>query len=229
MGRQKERARRRRGQRERMSLDRPVRGPGLQTPAAPWSRRQGLLWGVVAIIVVVVAVVAARVSGLSNSSSPGSATAAPSVAPATAPPFNSGAAIDGIPCMAEMLTYHVHAHLTILDAGKSIVVPANTGISYTRQCLYWLHTHDTSGVIHIEAPHKVSLHLGNFFDIWGQPLSRTKVATATVSSGQRMVVWVNGKKYPGNPRTIPLTGREDIAVVIGPPFPHPKPYNFSGL
>jgi len=51
----------------------------------------------------------------------------------------------------EQLAYHIHAHLSILNGDQGEVsVPANIGIRDA--CLYWLHTHDDTGVIHIEAP-----------------------------------------------------------------------------
>ena len=48
-------------------------------------------------------------------------------------------------------------------------------------CLYWIHTHDASGIIHIEAPdinppQGGPYTLGMLFDIWGQPLDRNNVA-----------------------------------------------------
>jgi hypothetical protein len=41
--------------------------------------------------------------------------------------------------------------------------------------MYWIHTHDSTGWIHVEAPRKIRATLGQFFDVWGQPLSREKV------------------------------------------------------
>src|SRR5918911_4626688 len=70
----------------------------------------------------------------------------------------AGASIDGISCQSEMLNYHIHAHLTLYKDGKPVPLPANVGIPYSQAiggqhyCLYWLHTHDASGVIHIESP-----------------------------------------------------------------------------
>lgn len=133
--------------------------------------------------------------------------------------------IDGIPCTSEMLSYHVHAHLDIEYLGRQVTVPAYVGIR-DNSCLYWLHTHDASGIIHIEAPHKVAKTLGNFFDIWGQPLSRRRVTTQTVPAGKSMKVWVNGKLFPGDPRSIVLTAHERITIDVGPPFPGPLPFTF---
>src|SRR5437868_3603602 len=76
-------------------------------------------------------------------------------------------AIDGLSCdPTEQVNYHVHAHLTIANRGSLSYPPANVGIHLLDHlCLYWLHTHDNSGIIHIEAPHPIRPTLGNFFDI----------------------------------------------------------------
>ena len=77
--------------------------------------------------------------------------------------------VEGINCDAlEQTAYHIHAHVTIWINGQQVQIPQSIGIAPDQSCLYWLHTHDSSGVIHIEAPNKVSPTLGNFLDIWGQ-------------------------------------------------------------
>ena len=43
------------------------------------------------------------------------------------------------------------------------------------QCFYWLHTHTSDGVIHIESPTQRIYTLGQFFDEWHQPLSANQV------------------------------------------------------
>src|SRR5437868_2753692 len=83
-----------------------------------------------------------------------------------------GRAIDGISCQSEMLNYHIHAHLTLYKDGKPVPLPADVGIPFSQAiggqhyCLYWLHTHDASGVIHIESPTARLYTLRQFFDIW---------------------------------------------------------------
>ena len=136
-------------------------------------------------------------------------------------------AIHGIQCnYSEQVTYHVHAHLAIYDAGKAVPPPAGIGINTDHDCLYWLHTHNPDGILHIEAPKKITPTLGVFFDVWKKPLSRTKVGTLSVKPGQTMKVFVNNKPYAGDPRQIVLHAHTDVQIDIGPPFPAPKRYPY---
>lgn len=139
----------------------------------------------------------------------------------------------------EQVAAHYHAHLTILYHGTPVPVPYGIGIPggqpdpnsttpyvTTGTCFYWLHTHDATGEIHIEAPQDQAnrqFTLANFFSIWGQPLSKNKVATIPVGKGDQMKVWVDGKTYSGDPSKIVLKSHEQIVIEIGPPFTDPPP------
>ena len=141
----------------------------------------------------------------------------------------SGQTIDGISCDAqEGQRIHIHQRLLIVDRGKSVAIPANVGQPAQVRCIYWLHTHTPDGIIHIEAPKDRSFTLGDFFRVWGQPLSRTVAATARARKGQTLKVWVNGKAYTGDPAKIALTAHEDIVIEAGPPYPKPKPFTDWG-
>jgi hypothetical protein len=89
-------------------------------------------------------------------------------------------------------------------------------------CFYWLHTHTQDGVIHVESPTQKTYTLGNFFDIWQQPLSSTQVSTALGN----VVAYVNGKQYKGDPRSIPLTAHAVIQLDVGSPNVPPKSFTF---
>jgi hypothetical protein len=144
-----------------------------------------------------------------------------------------GQVIDGIQCEThEQVSYHVHAHLAILVNGQPQLVSAQVGIpggpNFSR-CYYWLHTHDTSGVIHIESPDQRGYTLGQFFDIWGQPLSGTTVAVYPVPSGQ-LTAYVDGQPWNGSPRDIPLKAHTQVVLELGQQITPPPGYNFpSGL
>jgi hypothetical protein len=142
-----------------------------------------------------------------------------------------GQDVDGIKCEAsERLVYHVHAHLFILVDGKPQTVSAQVGIpGYPlARCIYWLHTHDGSGVIHVESPVEATYTLGQFFDIWGQPLNRTDVAIYPVTGGQ-LTVFVDGKEFAGDPRDIPLKAHSQIVIEIGQTGPPPEYVFPAGL
>lgn len=131
----------------------------------------------------------------------------------------SGLAIDGVRCEAnEGAAEHIHAHLQLFDRAKPEPVPAGVGIPPGAGCLYWLHTHRTDGIIHIESPVNRTFTLGQFFDIWDVDLSTTRAAGLQARNGRHLRVTVNGKPWSGNPRAIPLRDREEIVIQSGPPY-----------
>src|SRR5919199_923190 len=92
--------------------------------------------------------------------------------------------IDGIQCNPiEHVAFHIHTHLDIFINGKSFTVPSQIGIKSDERCLYWLHTHDDTGIIHIEAPEKRDFTLGQFFDIWNEKFSNSQIFNYTTTSG----------------------------------------------
>ena len=136
-----------------------------------------------------------------------------------------GQPVKGISCDAqEGQRIHIHQHLAIYDHGKPVEIPQFIGIPQGARCIYWLHTHTPDGIIHIEAPVNRSFTLGDFFDVWVQPLSRTEAAGAQVKKGEEMRIWVDGTVYAGDPRAIKLGDHTDIVIEAGPPFIAPKPF-----
>jgi hypothetical protein len=140
-----------------------------------------------------------------------------------------GEMVSGIACDAmEGQRLHIHQHLVLLDHGKPVTIPPNVGQVPARNCLYWIHTHTPDGIIHIESPQSRTFTLADFFAIWGQPLSRTRAASMRASRGTRLKVWVNGKRYRGDPASIPLMAHADIVIEAGPPFPPPPAFTNWG-
>jgi hypothetical protein len=147
----------------------------------------------------------------------------------------AGATIDGIPCQSgEQLAVHYHAHLSILIGGNETTLPAGVGIDQTAQCLYWMRVHAADGIIHIEAPKESAARkftLGNIFDIWRQPLSSTRVGATVLAKDQKLLIFVDGKPYTGNPRDIVLGKYTQVVLEVTPPEVTPPPtYTFpAGL
>jgi hypothetical protein len=142
-----------------------------------------------------------------------------------------GENISGIACDAmEGARIHIHQHLVLIDHGKSVTIPPAVGQVPARNCLYWIHTHTPDGIIHIESPQSRTFTLSDFFAIWGQPLSRTHAASMRATKGTKLRVWVNGKRYHGDPGSIPLVAHADIVIEAGPPFvPPPQFTNWGSL
>jgi hypothetical protein len=193
-------------------------------------RRSAWRWASLAMLLAIVA------GGCSSPGTRASPTAAPPPAqtgPAAALTASAQAGgvasltgpVDGIPCeLTERLLYHVHAHLAIIANGQPVAVPANIGIP--GRCIYWLHTHDTTGVIHIEAPAPRAFDLGTFFDIWRQPLTASQVLDFTADAGHSLQFFVDGQPYSGDPRQIQLGAHTLVTIEYGPPFAAPPPFTF---
>ena len=114
--------------------------------------------------------------------------------------------------VSEMFGEHIHTHLAIYRAGNPVLIPANIGFVQTAGvvlCLYWIHTHDDSGLIHVEAPGG-NFTLADFFAVWGVPLSQTRIGPLT----GHVRAYVNGAPFKGAPQTIPLRDGEQITLRI---------------
>ncbi|MEY9967078.1 hypothetical protein ABIA33_005143 [Streptacidiphilus sp. MAP12-16] len=144
----------------------------------------------------------------------------------------TGEDIDGVvkSNSMETLDYHIHSHLQIYVNGVQKSIPYGIGIMppYSLQnsgssafvssgsAFYYLHTHDETGVIHVESPTKREYTLGNFFDLWKQPLSSTQVGPDKGT----VTVYVDGKLYTGDPTKITFTEFKKIQLDVGTNTPY---------
>jgi hypothetical protein len=138
--------------------------------------------------------------------------------------------VDGIQCNAvEQLVFHNHAHIDIFIDGQPYSIPSQVGI-LPGKCIYWLHTHDDSGIIHIESPVTRNFTLGQFFDIWKKKFSNTQIFDNIANGTNAMSVYVNGNKIKADAsfRNINLNEHDEIAIVFGkPPTTIPSTYGFE--
>ncbi len=119
-------------------------------------------------------------------------------------------------CGGEGTVAHYHALLLIYANGAQQVVPADIGLSASEEnptyaCSsggHALHTHDGSGIIHAELPVVPSTTptLGNFFTIWGQPLTPSNVWTYSGTVTTTMYDRDTGHTtdFSSNPGSVPL-------------------------
>lgn len=134
-----------------------------------------------------------------------------------------GQQVAGLNCLAQLSEpFHHHVHLSIFVNGQQLAVPfgvgmyqpggGKSGYIYHTTCLYFIHTHDRTGVIHIESKVDQAYTLGTFFKLWGEPLTSTQIAqfTGPVS------IYINGTLDTTDPiASVPLTPGSDITLVIG--------------
>jgi hypothetical protein len=144
-----------------------------------------------------------------------------------------GQTIDGVTCQkVEKIAFHIHAHLTLFVGRKAYLVPYGIGIGPPLQgvnttagpfveagsCFMWLHTHASDGIIHMEAPKPMSFTLGQFFAIWGIPLSSSQVGPAK----GKVTAFLDGKPWAKSPAAIPLTSEAQIQLDVGSPVVAPQ-------
>jgi len=152
--------------------------------------------------------------------------------------FSSNASaltIDGIQCnVAEQLVFHNHAHLDIYINGQPYNVTSQIGI-VPGKCIYWLHTHDDSGIIHIESPVTRNFTLGQFFDIWKAKFNNSQAFNNIFNktgNDNMPQIYKNGNKLSSgtNYRDIKLDEHDEIALVYGAsPANIPSKYDFQGI
>src|SRR5438067_3541418 len=164
-------------------------------------------------------------------------------APTLAPPSStarSTKAVDGIRCeFNARVVFHIHIHLTLFVSGRPRALPAGIGIwpplgpqNYHNgqfgitqgNCFSWLSTHYADGIIHTESPVQRRFVLGQFFDLWGQPLTRTRVGPARGA----VTAIVDGQVWTRDPRAIPLRKHAQIQLEVGRPLVAPESIRFPG-
>jgi len=134
-----------------------------------------------------------------------------------------GQGIDGVNCRQALDNqFHHHVHLSMFVNGEQIALPRGTGMKnpnhnnfiYHADCFYFLHTHDETGIIHIEPPDGTTFGLKQYFDIWGEPLSTNGFA----GYAGAVAVYIDGTLQPGmDPTTVTFSPFEEITLVIGTP------------
>jgi hypothetical protein len=161
-------------------------------------------------------------------------TAPPWPLPADATPSIAAAGLSVL--NAEQLAVHYHVHLDIIANGAEVTVPAGVGFVLdhgTPTGITVLHTHDTSGVVHIESAAPKRYALGQFFTEWGVVLDSTQLGGLHTDDAHVLQTYVNGHRFTGDPGTIRLKRHLEIALWYGPAGQKPvvpKTYHFpAGL
>jgi hypothetical protein len=114
------------------------------------------------------------------------------------------------------------AHIELFGNDRGIAVPAGIGIAPPQRrhgavvtggrCVYPLRTVDPT--------------VGQLFELWGLRLSGATLGALRASPRGGVVAFVNGRRWAGDPRGIPLSRHAQIVLELGPLVePHPA-YTF---
>ena len=89
---------------------------------------------------------------------------------------------------------HTHANLSIEIDGEKYHVGPNVGISDS-MCdgMRGIHTHDDTGILHIETPSPMDAPIGAVFEIWGKEFSESQIIDSIVDENSEIVMYVNGE------------------------------------
>jgi hypothetical protein len=121
----------------------------------------------------------------------------------------------GLPALArEGTALHIHVHLDVFVAGRRVVVPAGIGIDPAGRFISPVHTHDPTGIIHVESPTIRTFTLGEFFGVWGVRFNNRCLGGYCADGGETLRVYVGGRRI-ADPTGLALAEHQEIVVAFG--------------
>ena len=127
----------------------------------------------------------------------------------------------GLPALPqEGFELHIHAHLDVFVNGRRVRVPAGIGIG--DGFISPLHTHDASGIVHVESPTVRRFTLGQFLGVWGVRFRGHCLGGYCAGSNRVLRVYASGRAV-ARPSLLPLKRHEEIVVAFGRPAQLPRP------
>jgi hypothetical protein len=129
------------------------------------------------------------------------------------------------------------AHVEVFAAGRVVEVPAGIGFApplrrrgayvHDGRCVYPLRTIEPTGLVLLAAGGPRTL--GELFGLWGQPLSRRRVAGFRAHAAGRVRVFIDGVLWRGGPGSAPVFAGAQVTVEVGAYVPPHVHYVFPGL
>ena len=126
------------------------------------------------------------------------------------------------------------AHVEVFAADRVVILPAGIGTMPPRRftagrlssarCYGSIVTLDPTGVVYVRRGERPVL--SGLFRAWGQPLSRSRLASFSAPAGQQVVVFIDGRHWPGPPGAVALVRHAEIVLEVGPRVPPHSSYTF---
>ncbi len=124
---------------------------------------------------------------------------------------------------------HMHVTLRIIIHDETLTIPKEIGIDpalyktheldkygLKKLGIYPLHTHDTTGVIHIESNVIRTFTLGQFFDVWGETFNENCIMDKCGNQLNKVRMYVDGSESFEFREHI-FKDRETITIEYGAP------------
>jgi len=125
----------------------------------------------------------------------------------------------------------VRAHVELFAQRRVVIVPAGIGVApplrmhngfiVGGRCSYPVRTVEPTGVIEVDSAIRPTL--GDLFAVWGRQLAPGRL----LSFKGRVQAFVAGKRWRGDPRTIPLRRHAQIVLEVGGYIPPHRSYLFG--
>jgi hypothetical protein len=132
-------------------------------------------------------------------------------------------------CDAGGIQGRSRAHVELFGRKHAVVIPAGIGLGSPLRrehhrivgagCRAATRTLDPAGVIDFD---RSDLTLGDFFAVWGEPLTRTRMA----GFRGRVSAFVSGRRVTGDPAAIPLRDGAQIVLQVGGYVPPHRTFLF---
>jgi len=157
------------------------------------------------------------------------------VLPAAPPAVLEGHPVGRLRC-GRAASRRFGVHVELFARRQVVIVPAGIGVArpFSRRlgriapqgCSYRLRTLEPTGVVEVGPGTRLAVR--DLFALWGQPLARTRLAG--FESRTPVLAYLGGKRWQGDPGSIPLTRHAQIVLEIdGYVPPHPAYLFQKGL
>lgn len=128
----------------------------------------------------------------------------------------------------------IGVHVEVFAANQVLLLPAGIGAQRPwatlngritgARCYGAAVTLDPTGLVLVRPGS--ALTLADLFRSWGEPLTRTRLASFEEPAGAQVAVFVNGRPWPAGPAVVPLARHAEIVLEVGPYVPPHSSYAF---
>jgi hypothetical protein len=129
------------------------------------------------------------------------------------------------------------AHIELFANRRVLLLPPGIGMApplrlhgadvLDARCSYALRTSDPTGVVEFLPGERPTL--GDLFAIWGQPLSRRRLAGFRARGDDEVKAWIGGRRWRGDVRRLPLERHGQIVVELGGYVPPHRFFRFPRI